>query len=179
MSYASVLCVRPRSAEPMEAWSMRWEDIWDTSSFYGKYDITGRSLLFQWHTFPRHVHSFKEKGRHKHLWNNFQGRLVYICTCSTTSTAPTRTKKNNILKMSWRPVPMQSNFYKANGASVDRVQKNMVHGDGSTRKGLGPHCDKDGRRSSSLPTIQHDIYCSSQFSVEFTSLSFVVSLTSQ
>ena len=88
------------------------------------------------------TYPFKEKGRHKHLWNNFQGRLVYICTCSTTSTARTRTKKSNILKMSWRSVPMQSNFDKANGASVDRVQKNMARR-WLARRRLGPHCDKE------------------------------------
>ena len=34
--------------------------------------------------------------------------------------------KNNNLKMSWRSVPMQSKFDKANGVSADLVLKNMV-----------------------------------------------------
>ena len=89
---------------------------------------------------------FKEKGRHKHLWNNFQGRLVYvyiyICSCSTTSTARTRTTKNNVSKLPRRSLLSQSNFDKANGASLDRVQKNMARR-WLARRRLGPHCDKE------------------------------------
>ena len=33
---ASVLCVRPRNTEPIEAWSMKLEDVWNSSSFFGK-----------------------------------------------------------------------------------------------------------------------------------------------
>ena len=91
------------------------------------------------------THSFKEKGRDKHLRNNSQGRLVYLCPCSTTSTAQKRTKKNNNLKMSWRSVPMQSKFDRASGVSVDLVLKNMVQR-WHTRKGLGPRCDTDAER---------------------------------
>ena len=43
----------PGNAEPIEAWSMRLEDVWNSSSFYGKYDTTGRSMQFQWHIFSR------------------------------------------------------------------------------------------------------------------------------
>ena len=47
------------------------------------------------------------------------------------------------------------------------------------KKGTGTTVRYRWRKSSSSPTIQHDIHCSSPFSVEFTHLSFVVSLTSQ
>ena len=135
----SVLCVRPRNAEPIEAWSMRLEDVWDTSSFYGKYDTTGRSMQFQWHTIPRHIPIQREREAQTSL-EQFPRTTciyiyIYICTCSTTSTARTRTTKSNVSKL-------QSNFDKANGASVDRVQKNMARR-WLARRRLGPHCDKE------------------------------------
>ena len=67
---------------------------------------------------------------------------ICICSCSTTSTGRTRTTKNNVSKLPRRSLLSQSNFDKANGASLDRVQKNMARR-WLARRRLGPHCDKE------------------------------------
>ena len=120
----SAMCAGNKKAYPNQTWATRLSELWESSTFMDKYDITGRPVQFHLHKFSGHT--VIQIKREIQTFLGSRSRVVsedepYSCQCSTILNRGNQAMSRHVSKP--KNPNIQSKSSKVIGVSVDLDKK--------------------------------------------------------